>query len=200
MANNAEELPEGQEKPKKSKKWIIVLFGLIFLIGGLVGGGYYFLTQNPEMVDKLFPREEPAPATTTVVDPVTGETTEVVVSPDAAPAATNGGPPTTTAAVQPTHLVELPPLMINLADTGTSRYLNIGIDIEVSSEEAAKLVEHHVARIRDAIIILLSGKTYQSLSTANGKFQVKNEIASRINQILNGPRVMQVYFTDFVVK
>lgn len=196
MAN--EELPEGQEKPKKSKKGLLIIFALILLLGGGGFGAYWFLTQNPDIVDAIFKGEQAekteAEKTETAEKPAEGEapkTEEGKASPEQQ---------ASSSAVPPTHLVSLPAVTINLADTGSARYLNVGIDIEVSSKEAVQAIEKQSAKIRDAIIILLSGKTYQSLSSTSGKIQIKNEIASRVNQILNSPQVLQVYFTDFVVR
>ncbi len=97
------------------------------------------------------------------------------------------------------NIVTIPTVTINLADTDSIRYLKVGFDIEVSTEDAAKALEDQKARIRDSIIILLSSKTYAELSSTEGKLKVKNEISTRLNQILGVPRVVQIYFNEFVI-
>ncbi len=96
--------------------------------------------------------------------------------------------------------VVLPPPsnVVNLQEPGGRRYLKLGLEVEVNSDVASKLKENN-ARIRDAIIMLLAGKTYGEISTPDGKVLLKAEIAGRINQILGAQRVVRVYFTDFVV-
>ena len=61
-------------------------------------------------------------------------------------------------------------------------------------------IADHTARIRDAVIMLLAGKTYNDISSPDGKVLLKAEVAARLNQILGAQRVIRVYFTDFVVE
>ena len=96
--------------------------------------------------------------------------------------------------------VALPTVTVNLADAAGDRYLKVGMEVEVSSPDAVRDIQAQSAKIRDAIIILLSSKTYAELSSTEGKMQLKNEVAARLNQILGTPRVVRVYFTDFVVQ
>ncbi len=190
MAQN-DELPEGSEPPKKKSKLklIIILLALILLLGGGGLGAYWFLTANTDFsISSFFSSDEEESAE--AEGEVSGEEN----------ASTGEEGASTGVVTAPTQLISLPALTINLADTGTTRYLRIGIDIEVSNPDAVPLIESQTPKIRDAIIILLSGKTYAELSTADGKFQLKNEIASRINQIIGVPRVLQIYYTDFVVQ
>ena len=56
------------------------------------------------------------------------------------------------------------------------------------------------ARIRDAIIMLLAGKSYADIASPDGKVLLKAEVAARLNQILGAQRVIRVFFTDFVVE
>ncbi len=197
MSQSPQELPQGsgEAAPKKGKaKRIIILVALLLLIGGGGGGAYWFLTTNTDFsLASLFSGDD------SEEEAVEGET-EGQESTNNASSSESAGAAGTQVINTPTHLVTLPPLTINLADTGTSRYLRLGLDIEVSSKDAIAAIESQSAKIRDAIIILLSSKSYQSISTSEGKFQLKNEIASRINQILGTPRVVQIYFTDFVVQ
>ncbi len=184
-------LPEGAAQPKKSKlRKIIILLSLILLLGGLGGGAYWFISNDPTILDSILgSSEEEATEGEASEQAEEGKEGEGESSESGAPVKTG-----------PTTLVSLAPLTINLSDTGSSKYLKVGIDIELANADAAKELERQKARIRDAIIILLSSKTYSTLSTTTGKIAVKNEIASRINQILQSPRVIQVYFTDFVVQ
>lgn len=94
--------------------------------------------------------------------------------------------------------VPLPDLTVNLADPSGTRYLKIGMEVEVTVPEAAQELQNQNARVRDAIILLLSSKTVAELSTAQGKVLLKNEVAGRLNQILGAPRVVRIFFTNFV--
>lgn len=114
--------------------------------------------------------------------------------------AEGGKPGQTQAQVQAKPSAKLAPLLVNLYDPLGRRYVKVDIELELISPEVAKEVEAQNARIRDALITLLSSKTYQELSTNEGKHILRNEILDRINQILNGPKVVRVFFTDFVIQ
>lgn len=109
-------------------------------------------------------------------------------------------PGQTQAQVQAKPSAKLATLLVNLYDPLGRRYVKVDIELELISPEVAQEVEVQNARIRDALITLLSSKTYQELSTNEGKHILRNEILDRINQILNGPKVVRVFFTDFVIQ
>lgn len=186
-----------QEQPKKKSKLkiILIIFILLMLIlGGL--GAYWWLNlrvpeEAPVKPDTPTQTEQTAPQTEAAAPAASQEKTldnisnlrDQIMSP------------------QKTllNIVTIPTVTINLADKDNIRYLKVGFDIEVSTEDAAKALEEQKARIRDSIIILLSSKTYAELSTTEGKLRVKNEISTRLNQILGVPRVVQIYFNEFVI-
>lgn len=99
-----------------------------------------------------------------------------------------------------TPTITLPSFLVNLYDPLGRRYIKLDVELELISPEVKREVELLNARIRDAMILLLSSKTYSELSTPEGKHILRNEIMDRVNQILNGPKVVRVYFTDFVIQ
>jgi flagellar FliL protein len=100
------------------------------------------------------------------------------------------------------HAVSMPlePFLVNLGDRDSRRYLKLKLDLEVDSEGTAKELEKSLPRIRDALILLLSSKTYLDLSTIDGKQQLKQEIKKRITEIPGGSKVSDVFFTEFVAQ
>ncbi|EMG38205.1 flagellar basal body-associated protein [Desulfocurvibacter africanus PCS] len=98
------------------------------------------------------------------------------------------------------QLVSLPTFIVNLADPLGRRYLKITLDVEVINDKAARDLTAKEARIRDAVILLLSSKSYQDLSTMESKILLKKEVAERLNQALGGPQVLRVYITEMVVQ
>ncbi|MFT3958707.1 MAG: flagellar basal body-associated FliL family protein [Desulfovibrio sp.] len=97
------------------------------------------------------------------------------------------------------QVLPLPPITVNISDPSGRRYLKLGMEVEVNADVAAALQANN-PRIRDAIIMLLAGKTFNDISTPDGKVLLKAEVAARLNQILGAQRVIRVYFTDFVVE
>lgn len=171
---------EPKKGSKKFKIVIIIVVLLLLMIGGAVAF-WWFQFRDPAPVSGV---SAPIPAATASVDAAAGGKDQ---------AATDIPRPTTT-------IVPLPSVMVNLADAAGNRYLKLSMEVEVSAPEAVQEIQSQQARIRDAIIILLSSKSFTELSTAEGKMQLKNEVASRLNQILGTPRVVRIYFTDFVVQ
>ncbi len=96
--------------------------------------------------------------------------------------------------------MSLEPFLVNLADRESRRYLKLKVELEVDSEGNAKELEKSVPRIRDALILLLSSKTYLDLSTYEGKQQLKQEILKRVTALPGGSKVSEVFFTEFVAQ
>ncbi len=171
---------EGQEEKKKGGKlkWIII----IVLVLGLLGGGGFFAYK------KFFAGKKAAPSTekeakSSGKEGKKGEKKEAEKTPKLQ-----------------AKLVSLPTILVNLADPLGKRYLKISIEIEVKGKDPGKLVEKDMPMIKDALIMLLSSKTYDDLSTLEKKYKLKLEIAQRLNQIFGKPLVTNVFFTQFLIQ
>lgn len=92
------------------------------------------------------------------------------------------------------------PFVINIAETNGERYLKIVIQVEVSDPGVGPELEQLKPRVRDSILDLLTPKTYKDLMDINGKQRLREDIAGRINNILQRGKVTKVYFTDFVIQ
>jgi len=98
----------------------------------------------------------------------------------------------------PPVLVDLADITINLADTDVSRFLRAKIKLEVRNEEAVPRVQQHMIKINDMVLTLLSSKTFAEIRTPQGKYDLKEDIVYRINRLVGGKPVKNMYFTDFV--
>jgi len=94
----------------------------------------------------------------------------------------------------------LPGFVVNLFDPLGRRYIKLDMELELISPEVSKEIQAQNARIRDSMIMLLSSKTFNELSTQEGKHILRNEILDRLNQVLGGPKVVRVFFTDLVIQ
>ena len=92
------------------------------------------------------------------------------------------------------------PFVVNLADTDSSRYLKIKVELELENEFVLAEVEQKLPQVNDEIIMLLSSKTFEEVSTVGGKQVLKKQLMTNINAKLKEGRVMNVYFTEFVVQ
>jgi flagellar FliL protein len=97
-------------------------------------------------------------------------------------------------------ILPMDPFVINIAETNGERYLKIVIQLEVSDPGVGPELEQLKPRIRDSILDLLTPKTYKDLMDLAGKQRLREDIAGRINNILQRGKVTKVYFTDFVIQ
>lgn len=185
-------LPEGQaEKPKKKSKKIkilLIISSLIIILGGGAGAYWWFFMRAPAAQDteEVAINENASAQTETAEQGGTQlDSTRIERQSDL---------PRSSGFVLP-----LPPITVNLADPNGRRYLKLGLEVEVNADVQAQLKANN-PKIRDAIIMLLAGKTYGEVASPDGKVLLKAEIAARINQILGAQRIVRVYFTDFVVE
>ena len=206
-------LPEGQaENPKKGSKAkrivIILAILLITLSGAGIGGYWWFFIRTPSSASSAPAEAASADAAGKGAAGQTGAGGSGGANGGASGHAGAGGSggagdgrierqgdlPRSSGQVLP-----LPPITVNISDPSGRRYLKLGMEVEVNADVAAALQANN-PRIRDAIIMLLAGKTFNDISTPDGKVLLKAEVAARLNQILGAQRVIRVYFTDFVVE
>jgi flagellar FliL protein len=92
--------------------------------------------------------------------------------------------------------------VVNLLDKRGvgKRYLKVTLEAEVGEEEGKQLIDSHNPQIRDSILLLLSSQTLDEINTMEGKLALKQEILSRMKQILGEGVVQRIYFTEFVVQ
>jgi flagellar protein FliL len=102
-----------------------------------------------------------------------------------------------------TGVLALDPFLVNLADTESPRFLRATLHLVVSGkEQAAHLAEDVVAkaRIRSAVLELLTTQTSTALVTPEGKLALKKGIVDRTGTILTEAKVVDVLFSEFVVQ
>ena len=99
-----------------------------------------------------------------------------------------------------TVMVELEPFVVNLADPLGRRYLRTTLEVEAVNRSAANELEDQRPQVRDAILLLLSSKTFEDLRTMDRKIHLRNELVERLNQAIGQNKVYKDYFTEFVVQ
>lgn len=99
-----------------------------------------------------------------------------------------------------TTIYALDPFVLNLSDHG--RYLKVTIQLELSDRDLQDMVRERIPQLRDTIITLVSSKSLSSISSPEGKFQLKDEILFRSNQIMGMEKdaFKNLYFTEFVMQ
>jgi len=106
-------------------------------------------------------------------------------------------------AEEPVTVGEMFPLatfVVNLADPGGKRYLRATMQLELAPEEPPATLEKRLPQIRDVVLTILPTKEFKDIRTVAGKSTLRNEILDKLNAMLNGPRVANIYFTEFVIQ
>jgi flagellar protein FliL len=97
-------------------------------------------------------------------------------------------------------MYELESFIVNLSGGSGNNYLKIKITLETNKEELKTEMEKRLPQFRDAILSLLSSKTYTEVKTLEGKSQIRAEIMATMNQYLKTGKITNVYFSDFIVQ
>jgi len=168
-------MADNEETESKSGGGLLPVINLVLLVLVLAVGGF--------VAWKLMSMEQPAEPPAAAVVQQTDETTipEAVDDSD-----------------EPPIPMDIDNLTINLADTDRDRYLRVKITLELRSEEAKTKVSENMVKIKDLLISSISGKKFSDIRTPQGKYELKLDLIYRINRIVGGKPVKNLYFADFV--
>jgi len=174
------------EAPKKKSrmKKIVILLAILLIILSACGGGAYWW---------LFLRVPPFPGSEAAAPAARSESAAMQGRESSLRVERVSELPRSAGKVLP-----LPQFVVNLADPAGKRVLRLGMEVEANADIAREL-QANDAKVRDAVITLLAGKTFAEVQSPEGKVLLRAEVAARLNQILGAPRIVRVYFTEFVV-
>lgn len=175
-----EEKTESDEKPKSSKKKLIIFIVLaIVLISASIGGtlmAVKMLSPQPEVAQELDADGNP-------IEEVIEE--EVVKGPAI-------------------YFPLRPALIVNYDVRGRQRFLKAEISIMTRDEEVITATEIHMPMIRNNLILLFSGQTYDELQTDEGRELLKQdsltELQNIMQQEIGKPGIEKLLFTNFVMQ
>lgn len=89
--------------------------------------------------------------------------------------------------------------IVNLDEPGATRYLKVQVTLELSRNlsEAERKLE---VRVRDKVIVYLSGLTVSDAQKREAKQELRKQIARYANQVYGEGIVRAVYFKSFVMQ
>lgn len=97
-----------------------------------------------------------------------------------------------------------PPIVVNFAVKGRQRYLQAELTLMTRDGSVISTIELHQSMIRNALILLIGGHSFEELQTAEGKELLRQsclqEIQRLLQQEIGKPGIEQVLFTDFVMQ
>ncbi|WP_347330244.1 flagellar basal body-associated FliL family protein [Marinimicrobium locisalis] len=95
-------------------------------------------------------------------------------------------------------------LVVNYNVRGRQRFLQTEITLMFRDNKVADVLERHMPRIRNDLIMLLSGQEFEDLQTPEGRELLRQDALRSIQDILQEeigqPGVEQVLFTSFVMQ
>jgi len=90
--------------------------------------------------------------------------------------------------------------IVNLVGGRGKNYLKAKIELELDDQKTYAIIDKRLPQFRDSILTMLSSKTHEDINTLEGKFQLRAELMSTLNQYLHNGKVQNVYFTDFIIQ
>ncbi len=106
--------------------------------------------------------------------------------------------------------------VLNLKGGEGLRYVKLAVAIEFATEEDVShlkgeeykkkqeefnlLINPRVPLLNDAITTIITTKNADELATAEGKERLRAELKERFSAFIEEPKVVQVYFTEFVMQ
>ncbi len=160
------------EKERNTNKIILIaVIAVAVLFVGAVGGGFYMMWNKLADLDALVRPEE---------EEVDEETDDGL---------------STIGAMFP-----LDTFIVNLADEERKRYLRVTMQIELKEGEPVEILEQRLVQVRDIILMILPTKRFQEIRSVNGKTVLRQEIMTRLNDLLKKEVINNIYFTEFVVQ
>lgn len=96
-------------------------------------------------------------------------------------------------------LVPMETFLVNLAGARGNKLVKINMELEVDGPKVEEELDKRKPQIRDIIIILLSSKTYDQMTTRQGKEALRDEVKDTVNSFLVRGKIKKVFFTDFIV-
>lgn len=181
MAKEAKPEATGTEAapPKKSKKLLIIVAAALVVILLIGGAGAFFLMKknSAEAGDE----EETATETTKSSKKKGGkELLPVYVAMDA--------------------------FTVNLVPESGEQFVQLILSVEVADMPTGDRIKTYTPKIRNNVMMLLSGKKASELLTKEGKEKLAGEIRDQMNQVLapdaksDDAPVREVLFTSFIIQ
>lgn len=92
------------------------------------------------------------------------------------------------------------PLETFVVNLSKGRFVRVQMQLEFSERDVPGRFYSRIVPVRDALILLLTARTADDLSTPEGLELLKADVKSKINEVLRKELVKSVYFTQFVVQ
>jgi len=98
-----------------------------------------------------------------------------------------------------------PPFVVNFENRGSMRFLQVSIEVMTRDPLTVELIKQHDPKLRNDLLMLLGGQTYETISTRDGKEKLRGEALQTVAGVIaaeggKADKVEQLYFTSFVMQ
>jgi flagellar protein FliL len=100
----------------------------------------------------------------------------------------------------PGPILKLENFVIQLKTVDTDRYVRLAFDLEVGNEKDKEAVTAHMSHIRDLVIQYFADRTLDELRGSEAMERTKATLIKRIDEIVPGHRIKNIFVTDFIVQ
>ena len=137
---------------KKSKKLLFIIIGVVLL--ALIGAGaaLFIMKKNAAAAEDEFADEEPAAA-------------HVAKDPKHAPV-----------------FMPLENMVVNLADPGGTRFIQLGLTLQLQDAKTEADVKAYMPSIRSNILLLISQRTAEEMLQVQGKEKLAQDIIATVSR------------------
>jgi flagellar protein FliL len=185
-----EKEPTTPEKPKGGGGKLLPL--MLVMNTALIGGVLFFVMKKPAPA-AAGPAKEGAAETATADGHGAAE--------GAAKEGDHGaGPAKKGAYAPPGPILKLENFVIQLKTVDADRYVRLAFDIEVANDVDKQAVTDHLSHIRDLVITYFADRTLDELRGSEAMERTKATLIKRIDDLVPGRRIKNLFITDFIVQ
>lgn len=104
----------------------------------------------------------------------------------------------------PAVYAPMEPLVVNVADQGRVRHMQVTIQLKLSSADMQQYINKYNPALRHELIMLLSDQPAKKLASASGKIALRDEALAALQEVMQEniklPAIEAVYFTEMIIQ
>lgn len=94
-------------------------------------------------------------------------------------------------------LFPLENILVNINSDQGPKFLQVQMELELNDPVVEDELKKKKPILRDAIIVLLSSRSYRELRESEGMAKLRADLIRSINSLLSSGKVKEIYFTQF---
>ncbi|HEY0713488.1 MAG TPA: flagellar basal body-associated FliL family protein [Polyangia bacterium] len=101
---------------------------------------------------------------------------------------------------KPGPILKLENFVIQLKTVDQDRYVRVAFDVEVGGEEDKNVLNEHMSHIRDLVIAYFADRTLDELRGSEAMERTKATLIKKIDDLVPGRRIKNLFITDFIIQ